>query len=68
MKPNIGTLDKAARIIAALAIVSLYFADQITGTAAVILLIFAGVFVLTSFIGVCPLYLPFGISTKKKAE
>ncbi|MBK9249943.1 MAG: DUF2892 domain-containing protein [Ignavibacteria bacterium] len=68
MKPNIGTLDKAARIGVAIVIVILYFAGQITGTAAVILLIFAGVFLLTSFIGVCPLYLPFGISTKKKVE
>ena len=68
MKSNIGTLDKAARIGAAIVIVSLYFANQLSGTAAVILLIFAGVFILTSFIGVCPLYMPFGISTKKKAE
>jgi hypothetical protein len=31
-----------------------------------VLLAIAGVFILTSLISVCPLYLPFGISTLKK--
>jgi hypothetical protein len=66
MKANMGTVDKAIRILAAVAIIALYFLGQITGTAAIVLLIFAGVFILTSFISFCPLYLPFGISTKKK--
>jgi len=34
--------------------------------AAVILGILAIVFLLTSIVGLCPLYLPFGISTRKK--
>lgn len=66
MKANMGTVDKAIRILAALAIIGLYFLDQISGTAAIVLLAFAAVFILTSFISFCPLYLPFGISTKKK--
>jgi hypothetical protein len=33
----------------------------------VILLVVAVVFLLTSFVGVCPGYLPFGISTCKPA-
>lgn len=66
MKANMGTIDKAIRILAALAIITLYFMGQISGTAAIILLAFAAVFILTSFISFCPLYLPFGISTKKK--
>jgi len=44
----------------------LYFTKAIEDTAALILGALAVVFVLTSFISFCPLYLPFGISTRKK--
>lgn len=60
-----GTVDRVFRILVAIAIAALYFTGQITGTAAIILMVFAAIFVLTSFISFCPLYLPFGISTKK---
>lgn len=63
-----GSIDKIIRILIAALIVALYFTDQITGTAAIILLIFAGIFILTSFMSFCPLYLPFGISTTKKQQ
>jgi hypothetical protein len=66
MKPNMGTIDKVARIFAAVVILFLYLNDQISGTAAVILLVLAGIFILTSFLSFCPLYFPFGISTRKK--
>jgi len=68
MKPNMGTVDKVVRILAAVVIAVVYFTHQISGTAAIILLILAGVFILTSFLGFCPLYLPFGISTRKKEK
>ena len=61
-----GSVDKAIRVLIAVIITILYFAHQISGTAAIILLILAGIFILTSFISICPLYLPFGISTNKK--
>jgi len=66
MKKNMGTVDKVIRILVAVIILVLYFTHVITGTLAVILLILAGVFVVTSLIGTCPLYLPFGLSTRKK--
>jgi hypothetical protein len=66
MKKNMGTVDKVVRILAAVIIAGLYFANIISGTVAIILLILAGIFILTSFISFCPLYLPFGISTRKK--
>ncbi len=66
MKKNMVTIDKAIRIIVALVIAGLYFTNQISGTLAVVLMLFAGIFILTSFMGSCPLYLPFGISTRKK--
>jgi len=67
MKKNIGTVDKVIRILVAAIILVLYFTHVIAGTLAVILLILAGVFVVTSLIGTCPLYMPFGLSTRKKA-
>ena len=60
-----GTIDKAVRIIAALAIAGLYFSGILPATVAIVLLVLAGVFILTSFMSFCPLYYPFGISTKK---
>jgi hypothetical protein len=44
----------------------LYFTEIISGTTAIILGVLAAVFVLTSFVSFCPLYLPFGINTCKK--
>ncbi len=68
MKKNMGAFDKAIRIIAAFVIAALYFLQVISGTVAMVLLIIAGVFILTSFMSFCPLYLPFGISTREKKK
>lgn len=65
MKQNMGVIDKVVRILIAVTIGILYFTGRVSGTAGILLLILAGIFILTSFIGSCPLYLPFGISTKK---
>lgn len=61
-----GTTDRVIRVIVAAIIAALYFANVITGTVGIILLALAGIFVLTSLVSFCPLYLPFGISTRKK--
>lgn len=61
-----GTIDKAIRILVAVVIAALYFTNVISGTLAIVLSILAVVFILTSFISFCPLYLPFGINTSKK--
>jgi hypothetical protein len=68
MKKNMGSTDKIIRIIFALAIGVLYFTKAIEGTAAFVLGAFAIIFLLTSFISFCPLYLPFGINTSKKSK
>jgi hypothetical protein len=67
MKTNLGTVDRAIRTIVAIVIGLLLLTEQITGTVGAILGVFALVFLLTSAIGFCPLYLPFRISTKKEA-
>ena len=65
MKKNMGTIDRAIRVILAIVVAVLYFTNAITGTVAIILGIFAIIFIITSFIGFCPLYGPLKISTKK---
>ena len=66
METNMGIIDRTVRILIAVAVVTLYFTNIISGTLAIVLLVLSGVFLLTSIIGFCPLYLPFGLSTKKK--
>lgn len=66
MKPNMGTADRAIRIIVAILIGVLYFAGKISGTLGIVLGIVAIIFLLTSFVSVCPLYSVLGISTRKQ--
>jgi hypothetical protein len=66
MKKNMGLIDKVVRVLIAIVVIALYFAHVISGGLAIILLIFAGVFILTSLLGFCPLYIPFGLNTGKK--
>lgn len=71
MKKNMGTADRIIRVIIAAVIAILFFTNILTGTLGIALLVFAGVFVLTSTISFCPLYAPFGLSTcsvKKQEE
>ncbi len=60
MKLNVGTVDRIVRIVAGLAIAAagIYFRNWL-GLIAIIPLA-------TAVVGVCPLYLPFGISTRRK--
>ena len=68
MKKNMGSADKIIRFVIAAVIAVLFFTDVISGTLGIVLLVLAGVFVLTSFISFCPLYLPFGIKTCRAKE
>ena len=65
MLKNMGTADRSLRIVIALAVGVLYFTGQISGIAAIILGVFAVIFLVTSFFGFCPLYTPFKLSTRK---
>jgi len=68
MKKNMGTADRAIRIIVALIIGVLLLTGTLTGTVGTILGIVAIVFVLTSAFSVCPAYIPFKISTRSKSD
>ncbi len=62
---NVGKIDRIIRIILALAAVSLYYFDILTGTWGIVAIVVASIFVITSFISFCPLYAIFGINTCK---
>jgi hypothetical protein len=68
MKKNMGSVDRIVRIVLAVIFAALYFANVVTGTLGIILLVLGVVFLLTSTISFCPLYAPFGISTCKTKE
>jgi len=68
MKKNMGTLDRAVRILIAIILVILILTGKISGTLAWVLGIISVVFLLTSIIGWCLLYVTLGISTIKKED
>ena len=68
MKKNMGSTDKIIRVLIAIVIALLYFTGVIPGVLGVILIALAVIFVITSLVSFCPLYLPFGISTLRKPK
>ena len=65
MKTNMGSTDKIVRFTLAALFAVFYFTEIVTGTWGIVLLVLAGVFVLTSVVSFCPLYAPFGLKTCK---
>ena len=63
MKKNMGSADRIIRLIVAVIVGVLYFTGTVSGTLGIVLLVLAGVFVLTSFISFCPLYTVLGLNT-----
>jgi hypothetical protein len=63
-----GKADRIIRVIIAVVIGLLFYTKVITGIVGIVLLVFAGVFLLTSLVSTCPLYLPFGIKTCKTKQ
>ena len=65
MKLNVGTTDRKIRI--AIAIVAAILAVVVGGTFGVVLWVVAAIMLATGIVRVCPLSLPFKISTNKGA-
>ena len=65
MKKNMSSLDRIIRVAVAALFAYLYFAGIVTGVFGIVLVVLGAVFVLTSFVGFCPLYVPFKFSSKK---
>ncbi|WP_461127490.1 YgaP family membrane protein [Spirosoma aerophilum] len=68
MTKNMGSLDRAIRVIVALVLVGLYATGVVSGIWAIVSLALAAVFVATSLVSSCPLYLPFGIRTNRSRK
>ena len=68
MKKNMGSVDRVLRLLAALVIAVLIILKVLSGTPMIVLGVLAVVFLITSAIGFCPLYVPLRLSTicKKK--
>ena len=66
MKSNMSNTDRIIRVIIAVLFAVLYFTGTVSGTLGLVLLVLGGVFLATAVINFCPLYYPFGISTRKK--
>ncbi len=68
MKKNMSLADRIIRTVLFVLVAVLYFTNQISGIAAILLGLIAVVFLLTSLMGFCPLYWTFKLSTLKKSE
>lgn len=63
MSINMGSADRLIRPLLAIAFIALYFTGTVTGTPGIVLLVLAGIFLLTSLVGMCPLYRLLGINS-----
>ena len=61
MKKNMGSADRIIRIVIAAIVGVLYFTGTVTGVLGIVLLVLAGIFLLTGFVSFCPIYSIFGI-------
>jgi hypothetical protein len=68
MKSNMGSADKAIRIVLAIVFAGLYITQLVEGTVGLALLVIGGVFLLTSVISFCPLYTLLGMNTSEKKK
>jgi hypothetical protein len=66
MKKNMGIFDRIIRLVVAAVLAVLFFTDVVSGVLGIVLLVIAGIFLITSLISVCPSYIPFRFSTRKK--
>lgn len=65
MQRNMSNADRIIRVVIAAIFAYLYFAGIVTGVLGILLMVFAGVFLATSLMGFCPLYVPFKINTNR---
>ncbi len=66
LTPNMGSTDRIVRVVLAIVFAGLNLLGVVSGTLGVILWVLAVVFVLTSAVSFCPLYVPFKLSTRGK--
>jgi len=67
MKRNVGKIDKVIRIILAVALVAAAFAIPLEGVLQYVFIAFGAIFLITAFVGFCPLYAIPGCNTCAKS-
>jgi len=65
MIKNMSNIDRGIRVVVAAVFVYLYLSGMVAGVLGILLMVLAVVFVMTSSIAFCPLYVPFKFSTRK---
>ncbi len=68
MKKNIGLKDKYLRIALAVILIIMWAFKVIAGNLALVLLSVSAILIVTSLVNFCPLYWPFGLTTRRKLE
>jgi hypothetical protein len=63
MKQNVGSVDRLVRVIISALIITLYFTNITNGVSGIVLLVIAGVLIITAMVGFCPLYALLGINS-----
>ncbi|HEX2617636.1 MAG TPA: DUF2892 domain-containing protein [Flavobacteriales bacterium] len=66
MVRNLGWLDRSVRLLIALLLLVVYLNGWMHGVLALCVLVIGAALVLTSAMGVCPLYLRLGVSTLRR--
>ena len=64
IKENMGNADRVIRSVAAVIFVAAFFNGITSGTAGIISLAVAVIFLITAIFGLCPLYSAIGLTTK----
>lgn len=67
MTRNMGGADRIVRPLVAAVLVALVLTGQVTGGLAIAAAAVAAVFILTSLVGLCPLYSLLGVNTCRRA-
>lgn len=65
MKKNMGSTDRFIRIFIAVALLTTFYTDTVTGTLGYIMAAIAGILILTTFVSFCPIYTFLGVNTCK---
>lgn len=63
MKKNVGNIDRVVRLLLAAVFIALFALGKVEGTLGIVLVAIGSIFALTAFVGFCPLYTIFGLST-----
>lgn len=63
MKKNMGILDRGLRMLVSITLFVIYLGGFFNGIVATLILVAAFLLLVTSFIAICPAYIPFGLNT-----